>query len=192
MDADPNILLEEIDNQMRRLTTAAVVDYKKELLANNYPIMRMLAELVVVQSARIDEVNARLDLAEGAIAEALTHMDSQILPELAAQIQMTLALGLQVGKLTTELKFWAEPKMPNMPDELRATIHAFEQAAKQVSDEVGAVTLEAIDDDELEQMESEEDAESPQPDPAPADPPPTEGDDESVVDQALQGKENSQ
>jgi hypothetical protein len=37
---DPAILLEEINNQMNRLKDLAVVDYKKELLANNYPIIK--------------------------------------------------------------------------------------------------------------------------------------------------------
>jgi hypothetical protein len=163
---DPQVLLEEIDNQMRRLKDQAVVDYKKELLANNYPIVRMLAEIVVTQ-------NERLDVAEAAIAEALTHMDSQILPELAASIQMTLALGMQVGKAVSELEVWNETKMP---EELRATIHAFEQAAKQVSDDVSVVTLEAINDDDLMNQMARE----------------MQPDGEAVIDEALQGAENSQ
>ena len=167
---DPQILLEEIDNQIRRLKDQAVVDYKKELLANSYPIIKMLAEIVVTQ-------NERLDLAEGAIAEALTHMDSQILPEMAAAIQMTLALGLQVCKTVTELEVWGEHKMP---EDLRATIHAYDQAAKQMSDDVSNVTLEAVDDDELMNRMAQEMAQQP--------------DGESVMDEALQQgvEENAQ
>jgi hypothetical protein len=127
----------------------------------------MLAEIVVKQ-------NERLDVAEGAIAEALAHIDSQILPELAASIQMTLALGLQVCKAVNELEVWSETKMP---EELRATIHAFDQAAKQTSDSVSAVTLEAIDDDDLmNQMAREM----------------TQPDGEAVIDEALEGQENAQ
>jgi hypothetical protein len=165
---DPAILLEEINNQMNRLKDLAVVDYKKELLANNYPIIKMLAEIVVTQ-------NERLDLAEGAIAEALTHMDSQILPELGAAIQMTLALGLQVCKSVNELGVWGEYPMP---DELRATIQAYERASKQLSDDVSNVTLEAIEDEELlmNQMAAEMAGQQPQPD-----------GDQTVIDAALEG-----
>ena len=165
---NPDILLEEIDNQMRRLKDQAVVDYKKELLANNYPIIKMLAEIVVQQ-------NERLDLAEGAIAEALTHMDSQILPELAAALQMTLALGLQVCKSVNELEVWGEHKMP---DDLRATIHAYDQAAKQMSDDISHVTLEAVDDDALMNEMAAQMAQQP------------DGD-SSVIDEALQGAEEN-
>jgi hypothetical protein len=161
MESDPRVVLEEIDNQMRRLKDQGVVDYKKELLANNYPIIRMLTELLIEQ-------RDRLEMAEGAIAEALTHMDSQILPELAAGIQMTLALGIQICQDVMKLEVWSEHKMP---DELRATIQAFDRAAKQLSDDVSDVTLEAIDPAEMESAE----------------PPPSE--DDAVVDQALAGEE---
>lgn len=166
---DPNVLLEEVDNQMRRLKDQAVVDYKKELLANNYPIIRMLAEIVVAQ-------NERLDLAEGAIAEALTHMDSQILPELGASIQMTLALGVKICQDVTELEVWGEYPMP---EELRVTMRAFEKASRQLSDDVSNVTLEAIDDEELMREMAEEMAQKQQ-------------GGESAVEQALAAEENSQ
>jgi hypothetical protein len=63
-----------------------------------------------------------------------------------------------------------------MPEELRATIHAFEQAAKQVSDDVSVVTLEAINDDDLMNQMARE----------------MQPDGEAVIDEALQGAENSQ
>lgn len=154
---DPTILLEEIDNQLRRLKDQAIVDYKKELLVNCYPIIRMLVENQV-------ELKDRLDLAEGAIAEALTHMESQILPDLAAQIQMALAIGLEVCKGVGALK-------TELPEELRATIEAYARAAQQVVSDVSEVTLVAIDDDDLDGAAA-----------------PPDGD---AVDQALAGEESS-
>jgi len=165
---DAAILLSEIDNQMRRLKDQSIVDYKKELLANNYPILRMLAE-------RIVEHEDRLDIAEAAIAEALANTESQILPELSGSILMSLALGMKVCADVKELKVWGEYPMP--PD-LRATINAYERAAKIVSDEVASVTLEAIDEDDLDgdYDEDEDDA--------------TNGED--VIESALAGEEKSE
>jgi hypothetical protein len=102
-------------------------------------------------------------------------MDSQILPELGAAIQMTLALGLQVCKSVNELGVWGEYPMP---DELRATIQAYERASKQLSDDVSNVTLEAIEDEELlmNQMAAEMAGQQPQPD-----------GDQTVIDAALEG-----
>jgi hypothetical protein len=185
-EQQPQILIEEIDNQMRRLKDQAVVDYKKELLANCYPILRMLAEQTVEQRGRIE-------VAEAAIAEALTQMESQLLPELSAALQMTLALGVKVCQDTRNL---FEPGGPYSEDdlspELRATIDAFERAAGQVSQDVAEVTLEAIDEDDLD-ADDEDDLDADDDkiwsDALPQKPPPPNGGSaDAAIDAALEEK----
>lgn len=86
-------LIHEIDRASSAAKSAAIIDPKKEFVDNVYPLIRMVAEAC---GEVMIEHETRLGTAETAIAEMATMGDSIVLPELAHEIDVVLALGLQL------------------------------------------------------------------------------------------------
>ena len=81
----PVDLIGEIERQQERIKKpSTIVDVKKELADNIYPLLRLAIESMATLDGDLRE---RITLAEGVIAEYLTSQESMLLPELAARIQ---------------------------------------------------------------------------------------------------------
>jgi hypothetical protein len=137
MQLTTETLLAEIRGANQRLADQAVVDPKKELVHNVYPLIELLAQ---VYNEQFTDVHERLDLAEGAVAEYLTQQESMVLPDLAETLQTVFALAL---KLCAEVV--QEPQPATVP-KLAATCRDRIVKAQQL---VADVTLvEEPDDDD--------------------------------------------
>ncbi|MHC4175889.1 MAG: hypothetical protein ACYSWU_00170 [Planctomycetota bacterium] len=131
----------EIDASISRLSNAAIIDQKAEFLGNVYPLLKLLAQ----SQAKLEKnVNERLDLCEGAVAEMITGSDDRIHQRLAARIQTTVALGMQLCEYATK---GASPENPPEP-ELMMLIQTFRDSA--------AVMIQMVDDVLVEEEDEEE------------------------------------
>ena len=146
-DAQPHNLMkletviQEIDHATARLEQAAIVDQKRELLDNAYPLLKLVVENLGVRQL---ETVQRLDEVEAAVAEYLTSQESMILPELAAQIQTVLALAMTFCDTVNACEVWGKTeatRAKKMPEDLRNQMVILKRAAGEVRDLVDEVTL---------------------------------------------------
>ena len=145
---DPAIIISEIDSAASRLVASAVVDQKKEFAQNVYPLLRLLTESA---GARIEDLAGRLQLLEDVMGEFLTAGESMVLPDLAARIQATFAIGL---KLCDEV----DARMgATLPPEVAVLVSAYRESAAiavQAVADVTAEEIEEIEEDDDDQLTS--------------------------------------
>lgn len=145
---EPGSLLAEIDGAQQRLAKSTKVDVKTELTGNLYPLLRMLAEM---SGNIIGTLEYRLAQAEVAIAELATIGESVVLPDLAAQIDDVLSIGLQLCQ-----RIEAKSSEPGIvPDELMGKLTTrYRNAVAALRDEINSVTVEDDEDDDGEEEDN--------------------------------------
>ena len=137
----PLDLLGEIERQQARVKKpATIIDLKKELADNVYPLLRLAIESMAALDGDLRE---RVTLAEGVIAEYLTSQESMVLPELAARIQGTFAIGMQLCDVAEGLAENLDSEIPALKD-LATLIGAYREAATTTQHLVEEVTLEEM------------------------------------------------
>ncbi len=163
MGMELETLLAEIDGATERLVNAAVVDQKKEFVSNVYPLLRLLTESA---GHRFADLFSRMNLLEEVIGDFLTGSESMILPELAARIQATFAIGLKLCEEVDAAHRSAVRSDPEHPatdrsaTQIAVLIEAYRASAQIAVTEVAEVTAEEIDeDDEDDQPVNGEDKE---------------------------------
>ncbi|MDX1421558.1 MAG: hypothetical protein R3322_00370 [Kiloniellales bacterium] len=140
---DAATILSEIDRAQKVIAGAAVIDPKKELENNVYPLLRFIAA-AIAQSA--SEQGDRVQAVEDAVAEYLSGGESILLPMLAGRIQGTLGIGATLCEMIRKLDVWTADAP--MPTELANMVGAFEHAATVCSEMVEDVTIEDATDDD--------------------------------------------
>lgn len=147
----PGSLLAEIDHAIERLNKVAVIDPKKELTDNVYPLVRMVAESVgqvlLEHVQHFGAIDQRIEVAEGAIAELATAGDSLVLPDLAGRIDETLSIGLQVCAAVEQ---YIENEAGDGTDVLRAAVKKYRESVSDLRDELDDVTVDTDDEPEDE------------------------------------------
>lgn len=154
MSEEPVGLLDEVDRAVDRINKAAVVDPRRELVDNLYPLLRLVVEttghaLIAHERAIIDTAQ-RMEDAEAAIAELATSGDSMILPELAATIDDVLALGLQLCGQALEVadELAETPYDGERVNKVRVLVEAYRASVDRLRGEIDAVTVMDEDDNE--------------------------------------------
>jgi hypothetical protein len=146
---DPKLILTEVDASMTRLTQAAIVDQKKELLGNLYPLLKLTVQALNSQRAEMEE---RIVEVEDVLAEVIAGAESRIQPRLAKRIHMALSIGGDlVAKLAAMHADEEQFKGFQLPDEILMTMQAYQQAMITAAGMVGDVTIEVLDDEEEEE-----------------------------------------
>lgn len=163
----PNDLMQEILRTHQRLTQQAVVDPKKEIADNVYPLLQLMTETF---GTMILDTHQRLEIAEASIAEYLTAQESMILPELAADIQLVLALAMDLADSVLALV----PADGDGQDEIKKKAMVVRTRAEQLQPEIAEVTLVEVPDDEVPGDDDLTPVEIPKRRPPPPEPPPGE------------------
>lgn len=143
---DPATILAEIDSATTRLINAAVVDQKKEFVSNVYPLLKLLTESA---GHRFADLFARMSLLEEVVTEFISGAESMILPELAARIQATFAIGLKLCDEAIAGDGGVDPQ-------LAILVEAFRASAKIAVQAVADVTAEEIEGDEDDDDEDDD------------------------------------
>jgi hypothetical protein len=124
-------LLSEIDNATRRLADQAIIDQKREMLDNIYPLLKLI---IGGQSKLRRDFDERLGLCEDAVADMITGADDRIHERLATRIHITVDFGVQICECLVKR---ATEKHPLSPDEV-LLMQTFRDSA--------AVMLQMVDD----------------------------------------------
>lgn len=146
---NPQTILTEVDQSMARLTEAAVIDQKRELLGNLYPLLKLTVEAVRDTQKNLFE---RMELMEDTLAEVIAGSESRIQPRLAKRIHAALSIGNDIvatlaGMHADQEKF----KDFALPDELLMLMNAYQSAMMTAAGMVNDVTVEVIDEEDEEE-----------------------------------------
>lgn len=152
----PEVLLDEIARQEKRVKNESlIIETRKELATNIYPLLRMTVESILgAQSQVLAEILQRLELAEGVIAEYLSSQESVILPELAVRLHATLAIGLELCDRAETLlaglpdAAFEDQAVATERDSLVTLLGGFREAAKVSQELIQEVELEEIPGDD--------------------------------------------
>lgn len=136
---DPQTILSELDAAVTRLESQPIIDAKKELGSNVYPLLRLTVETLTLRDQNIRQ---RVALAENVIAEYLSAQESMILPELAEHIVTAFGVG---AKVCEEVE-----KIADLPKVVTKLIEAYRKISASAVQQVADVTLEEVDEDEEE------------------------------------------
>jgi len=146
-------LIHEIDAAITRLKDAAVIDQKKELTENIYPLLRMQTLTFTALISGVAEqcdVNLiafgeRLEEVDSAIAEYITAQESVILPDLASRIQAVFALADSFCDAVSTSDKW---KGGGIPKQLASMIEMLRSEVFSARKAVDSVTIEEEDNKE--------------------------------------------
>ena len=153
----PEVLLDEIARQEKRVKNESlIIETRKELATNIYPLMRMMVESMLGASGQVlTDILQRLELAEGVIAEYLSSQESVILPDLAVRLHATLAIGFELCDraeallaLLPDETFSAGTDAATVRDEVVALMEGFREAGKNSRNLIQEVELEEIPGDD--------------------------------------------
>lgn len=132
-----------------------MVDPKKELEANLWPIIQAIVETFGSDIGNLGrglaELKERQDQSEETLVDYLATQESMIQPILAQRIVGTIVLGIQVCASLDELKL-------ELPDELKAMVIGYGKAAEKTLESVQAVIVEDEEDDDPEEEDDFEKA----------------------------------
>lgn len=137
----PGSVIGEIEQAIIRLRNLAVVsDVRSELMNNVYPLMRLQADMV---GNLLADVAERLAVAEVSIAELATMGESMILPDLAAQIDDVLAIGLALCvEVERDAELTSELERAKHRIKLGELVERYRNASGALRGELDAVTVE--------------------------------------------------
>jgi cytochrome P450 len=150
---DPKMIQTELDASMQRLTDAAVIDQKRELLGNLYPLLKLVVQSL---ASLKEDLYERVELAEDALAEVIAGSESRIQPRLAKRIHMALNIGQDL--VTTLAAMHADQeqfKDFQLTDNLLTIMSAYQQATMTAQGMVIDVTIEVVNEEDIEDDEEE-------------------------------------
>lgn len=135
-------LLSDIDAQTQRVVgSKTVIDVRKELSDNLYPMLAMIVEAV----------DKRITVSEDAIANVIDQEDSFLLPELSEQI---LTVFAQASTLASAIIQQLTPEQKELRDQAAQLLSLIMPA----TEEVVSVTVEEDEDEEGDEEEEEREA----------------------------------